>query len=193
MDRRPLGNDGDTSQLVAEWAKRWRNPLVMLALVRVGDRDQAEDLVQETLARVIAIAHSDPRVLDEVRRPYAWLAAITRNVTLDALGKQARRDRILRDNQTVVRERLHPSPDIGWDVDWLRERVTDVAERILSEKQLRIFRMMLEGKTDSQIAREEDVARSTVRWHRREMARSLREAVAGGGKEEQAGFVIPER
>lgn len=184
MDRRPLGNDGDTSQLVAEWAKRWRNPLVMLALVRVGDRDQAEDLVQETLARVIAIAHSDPRVLDEVRRPYAWLAAITRNVTLDALGKQARRDRILRDNQTVVRERLHPSPDIGWDVDWLRERVTDVAERILSEKQLRIFRMMLEGKTDSQIAREEDVARSTVRWHRREMARSLREAVAGGGKEE---------
>lgn len=140
MSRRPLGNGGDVSELVAEWAKRWRNPLVMLALVQVGDRDQAEDLVQQTLARVIAVAHSDPRVLDDVRRPYAWLAAITRNVTRNALRKQARREQILRDKQTEVREQLHPVPDPGCDVNWLCERVTDAAERILSEKQLRIVR-----------------------------------------------------
>lgn len=177
------GSGGDA--LVAEWVERWRPSLVEVALGWVGDRDQAEDLVQETLARVIAIAHSDPRVLDEIRRPYAWLVAITRNVTLDALGKQARRERILRENQTEVREQLHPLPDTGWDVDRLCERVTDAAERNLSEKQLRIIRAMLGGKTDAQISREEGVARSTVRWHRREAARSLREAIAGGGNEER--------
>ena len=173
MDRRTLANGVGATAAVAEWARRWRDRLVMASLVWTRDRDQAEDMVQEALARAIAIAHSDPKVLEEIRRPRAWLAGITRNVTLDALRKQARRERLLRENGLEVREQLHPLPDPDWDVDWLCERVQDVAERTLAGQQLRMARKMMAGRTDAQIAREEGVARSTVRWHRREAARSI--------------------
>ncbi|MYG81649.1 MAG: hypothetical protein F4187_07760 [Gemmatimonadetes bacterium] len=89
----------------------------------------------------------------------------------------------MRDNSTEVREGLCPTADSGWDVDWLCERVRDIAERKLTGRQLRMARKMMAGRTDAQIAREESVARSTVRWHRREAARAIRECIFGGSEQ----------
>lgn len=182
MDRTSVSVDsaGTASTLVAEWAERWRARLVMATLTRVGERELAEEIVQDTFARVLGIVDSDPEALDKVRNPFAWLAGITRNVTRDAQGKVARRRRILRENVPEVRERLHPLPDPNWDVDWLCEHIRDYAERILPEKRLRIVKSTLEGKSDAQIARKEEVARSTVRWHRWEAVKTLRESLVGG-------------
>ena len=187
MDLRPLANGVGATAVVAEWARRWRDRLVMAALIWTGDRDQAEDMVQEALARAIVTAQSDPKVLDEIRRPYAWLAGITRNVTRDARRQQARRERILRENGLEVREQLHRLPDPDWDVDWLCECVQDIAERTLTGRQLRMARRMMAGRTDVQIAREEGVARSTVRWHRRKAVRAVREHVGESGEAPNTG------
>ncbi len=182
LERRTLGSGGDASAVLAQWARRWRDPLVMSALAWTRDRDEAEDMVQEALARAIAIVRSDPEALDEVKSPYGWLAGITRNVTRDALRKQARRARLLRENESEVRNQLHALPDPDWDVNWLCECVVDAAERILTNKQLRILRGTLRGESDAQIAHREGVARSTVRWHRREAARSIRKYISLGRK-----------
>ncbi len=178
MDRRTLGNGGGASAVVAEWARCWRDPLVLSAMVWTRDRDEAEDMVHEALARAIAIARSDPEALDEVKSPYGWLVGITRNVTRDALRKQARRERLLCENESEVRNQLHPLPDPDWDVNRLCECVVDAAGRILTNKQLRILWGTLRGENDAQIAHREGVARSTVRWHRREAVRAVRESIA---------------
>lgn len=179
--RRTLNGSEDRQKLLAEWAERWRDRLLMAAIARVGDRDRAEDTVQEALVRALAVAISDPVALDEVKNPYAWLAGIVRNVTRDASRKQGRRERILRDKEAEVRAELHPCPDPAWDVAWLCEIVAVAADRYLGSKQRRIVVAMLDGKSDARIAREEGVARSTVRWHRREAARALRGHLVGRG------------
>ncbi|MYA12471.1 MAG: RNA polymerase sigma factor [Gemmatimonadetes bacterium] len=176
---RPLDRGPDATARIAEWARSYRHRLALVALQLVGNEDDAEDVVQDVLARELSHALADPQTLDGVSNPYGRLAWLTRNAARDAWRKQARRARILRDNDTEVREQLRPAPDLGWDVDWLCQRVRDVAARTLTGKQLRMARKMMAGRTDAQIARDEGVARSTVRWHRREAARSIREYIAG--------------
>ena len=169
----------DATARIAEWARRYRHRLIRVARKYVGDEDDAEDVVQEVLARELSRSLAEPETLDGVRNPHAWLAWLTRNAARDAWRKQARRARILRKNDTEVREQLSPAPDRGWNVDWLCERVQDIAERTLTGKQLRMVRKMMAGRTDAQIARDQGVARSTVRWHRREADRSIREYIVG--------------
>lgn len=175
-----MGSGSAADSLIAEWARHYRHRLIAVALRYLGNEDDAEDVVQEALARALSHSRADPQTWEGVRSPYARLAWLTLNAARDARRKQARRGRIIRDNETEVGEALCPIPDLEWDVDWLFERLQDIAERTLTGKQLRLARKMMAGRTDAQIAREEGVARSTVRWHRREAARSIGEYIFGG-------------
>lgn len=168
---------------VEQWAERYRHVMLRVALGLMARPDDAEDVVQRALVAAVARARRRPQAVMAVRHPRAWLAAITRNVALDTLRKRARRKRIRHRNEAEIREQLVLEPDFGWDADRLSERVSAAAERVLSAKQLRVVRGMLEGRTDAQISRDEGMARGSVRRLRSEAIRVLRGhfAESGGG------------
>ena len=173
-DRSCMGHE-----LVAEWTKRYRDALVLVAMDRVVDRDRAEDIVQEVLGKVLTSSLANPRKLEEVRNPYGWLSGIMRNALRSYWRTEGRRARILRENELEIRKTLaSDAAQPAWDVDWLSQRTLEAADGLLSPKQLVIVRGMLAGKDDAEIAREEGIARPTVRWHRREAIRASRARMA---------------
>jgi len=82
-------------QLVRELYEQYASPLLgyVSGLVS-GDRQRAEDIVQETLLR----AWRHPEVLrDETRSPRAWLFTVARNLVIDAHRAQSVRPQELPD------------------------------------------------------------------------------------------------
>lgn len=174
-----LGNDRGAEAVVAEWAVRYRQMMVMAAMRRGRDWNSAEDVAHAALLVALSIARRDPKTVAKVRDPCRWLVAITRRAERDSTRKDQWRRRILREGTEDIREILFPVPDPGWEVDWLSERVLDVAKEILPLRQLQIIRCTLDGMTDPEVAEALGISRATVRWHRSRAVQTLTSRMGG--------------
>jgi RNA polymerase sigma-70 factor (ECF subfamily) len=82
----PLSEQKDRESLWTSWLEDHGDYLLRLALARVGDRDTAEDIVQDTLVAAVrnAATHEGR---SSIR---AWLAGILRHKVLDHYRESAR-------------------------------------------------------------------------------------------------------
>ncbi len=104
--------------------RRYIRPATLLAAQLVGDRDDAEDVVQEAFTVVYRGARGfDPE------RPFApWFYAIVRRLAANRRAREARRARLLR----LFRGRAHQAaPDAALhaklDVEAIRAAMTELA------------------------------------------------------------------
>lgn len=97
---------------------RHRDTLVMVAMHRVRDGDEAEDVVQDATITAMALVRSDPERLREIDDPRGWLG-ITLNIARNTWKRRCRREGIRRKRQSEIREELFPVPDSEGDVERL--------------------------------------------------------------------------
>ena len=157
------------------WVRRWRDVMVTEAMSRMGDRDAAEDIVQDAIKKVLAIARLNPEIVEKVRNPRSWLILITRNVAYDVWRTAARREKLRIENEARVREALFPDPGQGHEADPRSGRILESGGRLLTGRQFAVVDLMLTGMNDAEIAGELKIAPGTVRRHRGEAIRTLRE------------------
>lgn len=178
----PVGSRGCGAEAkVAEWARSFREVMMEVAVSRLEDPEAAEDCVPRALVRALAVVRSDPDALEKIRNRPAWLVQITRNMAAGVSRTEVRRSRSRRDNGDRIRENLFSKPVAPIEEDPRTERLREAAPRVLKERQLEVFDLHLEGMEDVEIARELDMKPETVRWHRAEGIRNLREHLFGGG------------
>jgi len=150
----------------------------------VGDREQANDLTQETFLRVVKRANSYSRKAKFT----TWLYTIARNLSIDALRKPKHRRHASLDQPRgkepegrTLMERLPGRSDDGFD----RTDATEIAGRIgaaidgLSEEQREVF-VMREFKRlpFKEIAQVVGVSENTIKSRMRYALEHLRLALA---------------
>src|SRR5215472_4094062 len=76
-----FGADADDDHLVADLYRRYHRPLLAFVLrLTAGDKEQAEDIVQETMLR--AWRHCD-QLNPAERSPMPWLTTVARRIVID--------------------------------------------------------------------------------------------------------------
>ena len=131
--------------------------------------------MQRAFMRALSEGRRDPDEIARIRKPFAWMLKITRNMALDVLETEARRRRLRRENGDEIREILFPEPDAGSERDPRADRVLEAAAGVLTTRQFEVFCLAWEGMNDKDIARDLGMKRNTVRWHRTEAIRRFRE------------------
>jgi RNA polymerase sigma-70 factor (ECF subfamily) len=117
-----------------------------------GDRDDADDLLQETWVRVARSAKS----FDTARRFRSWIYGIASNLARDLFRRRVTRERTLRDLA------LHPpaaSDADPVDRSKLRARIAELPENLRAVLLLRYF----EGMSEAEMAEALDIPRGTVK------------------------------
>ena len=177
------GKASGSEEKVVEWVGRWWEMMIWVAARLLEDRDAAEDIGQRVFMKALSIARSDPDEVDGIRKPSAWLVEITRKQASGVLRTEKRRRRLRRENGDEIRDNLFPERDKGSEGDPRAERVLEAAPLVLTERQLGVVRLVWEGMEDDEIARELGLKRGTVRRHRTDAIRKLREHMSqeGGG------------
>jgi len=128
-----------------------------------GNREDADDLLQETWVRIARSARS----FDTARRFRSWLYGIATNLARDLFRRRMTRERALRDLAT------HPSPASGADpVDRreLRERIAELPENLRAVLLLRYYEEM----SEAEMAEILDVPRGTIKSRLHAALRRLR-------------------
>ena len=167
-----------------EWAGMWWEAMRKVAVSRLHDHDVAEDVVQRAFVTALSKARSNPDALNRIRNPLAWLLKITANLASGVLRTEARRHELRRKNGDEIRENLFPDPDAGSETDLRAERFLEAAPSVLTTRQFEVFRLLWEGREIEEVARKLGMKPGTVRWHRMEAIRKLREHMSRrGGKE----------
>lgn len=75
-----------SEQTISSWVRDYGDRLFRRALLRVRNRELAEDLVQETFLSAVKNAHS----FEGRSAPYTWLTAILKNKIIDHLRRDSR-------------------------------------------------------------------------------------------------------
>lgn len=148
--------------------ERWRPRLFARAARAMGNADDAEDVVQETLVRVYKYAHRYQEREEE--RFSAWVYAIFYNVVKTYQHRRKQRSVFVNTSQLAVNEAAEESiefPDIAnqnrfesfLDVD----QVISVLGR-LPRSVARLLRLhVLEGKSYDELAKTEGVSIGAIR------------------------------
>ncbi len=128
-----------------------------------GNREDADDLLQETWVRVARSARS----FDTARRFRSWIYGIATNLARDLFRRRMTRERALRDLST------HPPEEPGADsVDRgeLRERIAELPENMRAVLLLRYY----EGMSEAEMAEALEIPRGTVKSRLHAALRRLR-------------------
>ena len=142
----------DPERIVARWAVECRAAMEAVALLLTGDPDVAEDMAQEAAIEALRVARKDPERVLNVRRPCGWMCVVVLRRTQRWLEKEARRARLLEENEFLVRELLYAKDDASRMVELLVEQVLDMAPDVLTPKQRKVLTLWLAGRSDAQIA-----------------------------------------
>lgn len=187
----------DDEEALDQLMRRKTAPLMQLAYRMVGDRAEAQDIVQVTFVRVWENRHA----FEERWSPNTWLYRIATNLAIDHLRSRRGRERIAEPVRHHLRQvvdsrnRRHLSELHGREVAAIFERLA----ACLSEKQRLVFLLRgAEGLPSREVAEIVGCRPSTVRNHlfaarkklRRELLRLYPEyagSIAGDeeGEEEQ--------
>jgi RNA polymerase sigma-70 factor, ECF subfamily len=157
----------------SELYDRYRDRLVHFIGRKTGDRDRAEDLVQEAFIRVTRHLHR----FDQTKKFSTWIYTICANLSKNELRNRSRSPLVLFQKLTTHWEPDHRplqfedstmEPDRLYRHRYLREIVEETVETLPEHHQL-VFRLReLEGKSYEEIAEITGVNLGTVksRLHR---------------------------
>ncbi len=165
--RRHLGELGDSEVVQAfldgdqrafgELVRRYDNRLLNFVYRTVGDRERAEDLVQETFIRVYRHLHR----FDQSKKFSTWIYTISSNLAKNELRNRSRNPLVL--FQTLMKNRQADERPLEWEDntyrpdDLFRKRhlksQVDAAVDQLPEHHRTVFILReMEGKTYEEIA-----------------------------------------
>ena len=148
---------GDSGAFEALY-ERYVRPVYALALRRLGDRDSAEDAVQETFAAVWRSA----RTYKPARGPAApWLFSIARNAAVDRL-----RARVALAEPGEAADTA-PGPPERAEQDWLSWRVHRAFEELPESEREVLALAYWGGRSQSEIAAELQIPLGTVKTRTR--------------------------
>ncbi len=148
--------DGEDSAF-AELMRRYDRRLQNFVHRTVGDRERAEDLVQETFVRVYRHLHR----FDQARKFSTWIYTIAGNLAKNELRNRARNPLVL--FQTVTRnwdadfrplewEDPKTRPDDLYRRRFLREKVNEAVDELPDHHRTVFVLRELQGKTYEEIA-----------------------------------------
>src|SRR5215472_466867 len=119
-----FGTDADEDHLVADLYRRYHKPLLaFVQRLTAGDREQAEDIVQETMLR--AWQHGD-KLDPAARSPMPWLTTVARRIVIDQQRRKHARP------PEAGEEMLEKASVTDKTDDVLRNMVVTEAMRVLS-------------------------------------------------------------
>jgi RNA polymerase sigma-70 factor, ECF subfamily len=169
----------DDSQVVAaylagdrkafgELVERYQNRLLNFVYRTTGDRERAEDLVQETFIRVYRHLHR----FDQSKKFSTWIYTIASNLAKNELRNRSRNPLVL--FQTLLKNRVEDTRPLEWEDntyrpdDLFRKRAlkaqVDAAVEQLPEHHRTVFLLReMEGKTYEEIAEITDTNLGTVK------------------------------
>jgi RNA polymerase sigma-70 factor, ECF subfamily len=157
----------------SELYNRYHMRLVHFIARKTGDRDRAEDLVQEAFIRVTRHLHR----FDQRKKFSTWIYTICSNLSKNELRNRSRSPLVLfqkltthwdQDHRPLQFEDLRARPDDQYRKRYLEEIVEQTVEELPAHHQL-VFRLReLEGKSYEEIAEITGVNLGTVksRLHR---------------------------
>jgi RNA polymerase sigma-70 factor, ECF subfamily len=150
---------------VADWARRWRTPMLRFAQLHIQPREDAEDAVQEALAAALSARSG----ATEVKDPRSYLFGILKHKVTDRLRQRYRREQPISEllgeraddalDEALFDERGHwqsgvaaalwPSPESALACDQFFA-VVDACVHKLPAKPARVFSMkeLLECEAD---------------------------------------------
>ena len=169
----------DAATLVGVWVGRCRERMKRVAMRYLGgNEDLAEEMVQEACFVALKRAQREPDLVRGVRDPCRWLVVTTVNVVRTWRRNRAVRARLRKENEAEIRLELDPKddPPVRW---LLEERALELARSHLTRTQRAVITLVLEGKTDAEIAAKLAATPATVRSHRSMAVRRMRAATIG--------------
>jgi RNA polymerase sigma-70 factor (ECF subfamily) len=173
-----VGNDMDRLLAQADWLRG-------LATYLVRNRDDAEDLVQETFATAL---RSPP---DTSREPRPWLAQVVRNLV--RMGARAGARRRTRERASELAEERHVDPaDAALERLELQREIAALVVALDEPYRAAVLLRFFEGREPAEIAAGIGVPAGTIRWRISEGVRRLRERLDerhGGGQVWRAALV----
>lgn len=155
MDRRAREEDGALAPELAKVLTDRRDAFVAFVLRRLRDRAAAEDLVQETLARVV---RRDVRLRDD-EAVVVWFYRALRNAVVDAVRRADARRRA---HEAAASERDTVVPAIEARRSVCR-CVTSLASELKPDLATAIRRVDVEGATVAELAAEAGITPNNAR------------------------------
>jgi RNA polymerase sigma-70 factor (ECF subfamily) len=151
-----------------ELVERYQNRLLNFVYRTTGDRERAEDLVQETFIRVYRHLHR----FDQTKKFSTWIYTIASNLAKNELRNRSRNPLVL--FQTILKNRQEDQRPLEWEDntyrpdDLYRKRAlkaqVDEAVDQLPEHHRTVFILReMEGKTYEEIAEITDTNLGTVK------------------------------
>jgi RNA polymerase sigma-70 factor, ECF subfamily len=151
-----------------ELVERYQNRLLNFVYRTTGDRERAEDLVQETFIRVYRHLHR----FDQSKKFSTWIYTIASNLAKNELRNRSRNPLVL--FQTILKNRQEDQRPLEWEDntyrpdDLFRKRAlkaqVDAAVDQLPEHHRTVFVLReMEGKTYEEIAEITDTNLGTVK------------------------------
>ena len=152
-----------------ELVERYQKRLLNFVYRTIGDRERAEDLVQEVFIRV----HRHLHRFDQTKKFSTWIYTIASNLAKNELRNRSRNPLVLfqtiskRDGESDQRplqfEDLHSRPDDLFHKRHLRELVEEAVAQLPEHHRIVFVLRELEGKTYEEIAEITDCNLGTVK------------------------------
>ena len=143
-----------------ELYRRYARSVLGIALRRMGDRGRAEDVTQETFARIWRSASR----YDAARgRPASWLYTVARNAIVDGLRR--RPDPTVADPPEVVA--TEPGPADAAESEWVSWRVHRALEVLPEHERSLVELAYWSGMSQSEIAEYVGLPLGTVKTRTR--------------------------
>ena len=163
---------------LAQLYDRYRTILFGLLMRILNNREEAEDVLQETFLQVWRKAAD----FDESRgRPFTWLVTLARSRGIDRLRTLASRERVA---EAGAREVSDEISDAATDALKSEQRglVSDALAKLPDEQKRPIMLAYFDGLTQSEIATRLGAPLGTVKTRMRTGMIRLRELLAGQGE-----------
>jgi RNA polymerase sigma-70 factor, ECF subfamily len=148
--------DGDQRSF-GELVRRYDNRLINFVYRTVGDRERAQDLVQETFVRV----YRHLERFDQSKKFSTWIYTIASNLAKNELRNRSRNPLVLfqalkqnwdADHRPLEWEDTHYKPDDLFRKRHLREKVEEAVAQLPEHHRMVFVLRELEGKTYEEIS-----------------------------------------
>jgi len=151
--------------------RRYARPVYALAVRRLGDREGAEEAVQETFAAVWRSARS---FRPERGAASSWLYAIARNAVVDRF--RARPDPVAEPPETISEQ---AGPDERAEAGWLAWRVHRAVSQLPQHEREVVELAYWKGLSQSEVASRLEIPLGTVKTRTRAALARLADALEG--------------
>ena len=156
------GNDASFGVLMGRYNKQ----LLSYIRAKVRDRDEAEDLLQETTIKLWSFIRDNRYVEDG--RFYRWSVTIARNVIIDYYRRRKNRDTVIDSESTLdylneINEAADRSNAMTKIIDDENSQLMQYMLRQLPDNQQNVVRMRIDDDMSfKEIANEENVGINTI-------------------------------